>query len=238
MKKVFFILLITVFYSCKEDKCLKNTGKIAVEKRPFSAINQLIIDRFVPVFLIQDSVNYIELEAGKNILKHIKTEITDSTLTISDDNTCNWLRNYDKTKKITIHLKSELSYLKQNSSSDIISLNQLKTSYLNIEQLGDGKIDLDILAETINLKIDSNSDFILKGKVNNFNCHIKYISLFDTENTIINNLAIEYYSELNGKANVINELNATIYSVGNLEVKGNPKSVKITEVKSGKVLLN
>jgi hypothetical protein len=225
------------FTSCKEDRCLKNTGNIVTERREIEPFNKIQVDSYLQVEIVPDSVYFIEIIGGKNLLKHTQTEIIDSTLIIRDENMCHWLRNFNKERKVKIHTK-KLTEIIQNSSSEIIFTDTLHTIQLSIEQLGSGKIDLKINCLALDLIIDSNSDLILAGKINTMTANIRYISKITANAATINTLFMEYASELNCEMNVDKELGINIYSVGNITINGNPEILYKNEYNKGRLTLN
>ena len=74
--------------------CLKSTGDIIKEQRFVKDFTTLVVHDNIFVTLTQDTENSLEVEAGENLLSLIKTDVDGGTLTITNDNSCNWVLSY------------------------------------------------------------------------------------------------------------------------------------------------
>ena len=88
--KLFSILFCIVFlYSCNKENacdCIKRTGKIETQKRWVKNFDKIYVETDVNVFITQDSIFDVEVEAGKNIGWLIATDVVDGTLNIKNKN--------------------------------------------------------------------------------------------------------------------------------------------------------
>lgn len=107
IKVYLFFGFLLLLFGCKKSPfdCFTTTGDIVTETRIitpyFSKINML--DN-VDVELISSDVQKVEVTAGENIIDNIITSISeeDSTLTIRNDNLCNFMRSYDKPLNVKV----------------------------------------------------------------------------------------------------------------------------------------
>ena len=92
------IIIILFAISCSKmnpGDCFKNTGSVSTEVRVATPFYYLHMKNNVDVFLTYSQEYSIEVRAGKNIIQGIKTSIEGNTLSISNENTCNWIRSYN-----------------------------------------------------------------------------------------------------------------------------------------------
>ena len=154
--RIISIIIITLFaISCSKTNpgdCFKNTGSVSTEVRVATPFSYLHMNNNVDVFLTYDQNYAIEVRAGKNIIPGIKTTIERNTLTISNENTCNWVRSYSSPIEVYISVP-KLDSIVYQSSGNLTSVNQF---------IGDS-IKLDVLegAGSINLWIE-----MIKSRVN------------------------------------------------------------------------
>ncbi|MDQ3046695.1 MAG: DUF2807 domain-containing protein, partial [Bacteroidota bacterium] len=100
MKYYKFIFLITFlwsFPSCKKENmcdCIKRTGSVIFETRELPPFDKVYVENNLNVFITQDSVFEVKVEAGKNIVPLIKLEVVDGTLYCRNKNRCSWARSY------------------------------------------------------------------------------------------------------------------------------------------------
>ena len=102
----FLILLIAVtFSSCKKKNlgdCFKSTGEITEEVRETDTFSKIIVRDNIEVILSPSTTNSITVSAGKNLIDKIITETNGDTLLISNNNSCNWVRDFSVPIKVHI----------------------------------------------------------------------------------------------------------------------------------------
>ena len=142
------IIIMLLAISCSKmnpGDCFKNSGSVSTQVRVASPFSYLHMKNNVDVFLTYTQEYSIEVRAGKNIIPGIKTSIEGNTLSISNENSCNWVRSYNSPIEVYIGLP-RLDGIIYQSSGNLTSVNKF---------IGDS-IKLDILegAGSINLWID------------------------------------------------------------------------------------
>jgi hypothetical protein len=109
MKYPIAFLLILLFFACKkapERACWKATGAIENLIAPLSSFKYLYVHPHIEVALLQDSLNYVEWQAGSNLLSFLSAEVKADTLQLHNKNGCRFLR-YQKGKvKAVVHFTS------------------------------------------------------------------------------------------------------------------------------------
>lgn len=80
------LLLSSCTISIKDSSETIEAGEITKETRQLAAFNRLITSGAMDIEFVSSNSTYIELEAGKNVLPHIKTEVYNNTLKIQLDN--------------------------------------------------------------------------------------------------------------------------------------------------------
>src|SRR5688572_25398055 len=105
----FSLLYPTVLLlGCQKENapdCLKSTGKTETETRPLESFRTLRIFDNLEVTVVADSVHYVEVTAGKNLIGNIETEVKNGELSLRNINKCNWVRSYDKPFKVRVHTR-------------------------------------------------------------------------------------------------------------------------------------
>ena len=191
----------------------------------------------VTVILTHDSSDKIVVEAGKNIISGITTEVVDRNLIIHNRNSCNWVRNYEKPINVYVSSKS-LWKVWYESSGDLISKNTLSYDSIKIETWGGcGKIDLDLnIVSGYFIQNLGTSEFILSGV-----CGICSIYAGEYGPFLCQDLSTAYCFINHSGSNdcwvkVSTTLGATVNSIGNIYYTGNPDTLDITINGSGQVI--
>ena len=129
-KKISFIILAMLGFSfegCQKENrcdCIKRTGEIVMVTRSVKPFDKIFAEENVNVFITEDSVQEVKVEAGENIEPLIDTEVTDGILYIRNRNKCNWARSYKKPLNVYIRVKG-LKYITSNGTGTIKSVNAI-----------------------------------------------------------------------------------------------------------------
>jgi hypothetical protein len=109
MIKNILILSVTIFFlmGCKKENsldCFKSNGREVYEIRNLGSFTKIEVNEKIEVTVFKGTEFKIEVIAGKNIIKNIKTRIVNDTLKIENRNTCNFVRGYKKKVRVNVTL--------------------------------------------------------------------------------------------------------------------------------------
>lgn len=224
MKKViaFVILSVVIFSSCNKV-CVKGEGPLVKEIREVLMFSKVRIDFPCNLLLKNSDTTEVILEAEKNILTLIKTEVKSNTLVISS------LKCLDRTKLVNIIISApQYKELEFNESGSLTNENVLQADKLNIYISGSGNVTLNTFANKLNIEIKGSGNAVLLGAAKVFDVKVKGSGEVDASK-------LNAYSadvNINGSGDVYvfanNKLNAKVKGSGNVYYKGSPKlSIKI-----------
>jgi len=106
MKAILYISILLMLVSCKKPEnrsCWKSKGKLVTEQRSYAEFNRLELYDGIDYVFIQDSLNYISITTGENLINFIESEVVDQTLVIRDENKCDFLRDFPVKVIVEIH---------------------------------------------------------------------------------------------------------------------------------------
>jgi hypothetical protein len=165
----FFLLFLPLFFgSCKKENmcdCIKRTGKIIKETRQISGFDKILAENNINVFITEDPVFEVTVEAGENIVPLIITEIIDGTLCIRNKNRCNWTRSYKKPLNVYVKMP-KLIYLTSDGTGDVKSLNTITTDTMDVETKNSGNIELSVNCLLVDSHMHGSGDFTVHGRTN------------------------------------------------------------------------
>lgn len=142
-----FTLLGLILIACKkpEDRrCVKTAGEDAELVHLVNSFDKLDLGPNFKVVLVQDTVEKVIVRGGENLINFIQFDVTDGTLTIVNDNKCNFLRSYKHVVEVEIHLINIINVLFKGTK-ELTCLNQLDLPYLTfLIQEGAGKCNLNL----------------------------------------------------------------------------------------------
>jgi hypothetical protein len=141
----------------------------------------MVIGSHIRVTLVQDTVHYAIIRGAENLINLVKFDVVNKKLTLSNDNKCNFLRNYKKKNiHVFLHFKT-LSNIEFDGSETLDSEGQLAVNTLTFF-VKDG-------AASINLNLDIDYLFASIGKgysYLNFSGNANYASFKITGNSYAN----------------------------------------------------
>ncbi len=183
IKLFVFCLSLIVIESCSKDHmgdCFVGTGIVTKETRQLEAFDSIRIERRLEVVLVEDSVNYVVVEAGDNLQENIETNVENGLLSIKNTSKCNWVRSYKIPVKIEIHFSS-LKHVLIHGSSNVSSEDTIRQPYLKFE-FRDSSGDLNLLVDNEEVSViqhTGSSDVVVKGITKHLSVYMSSIGTGD-----------------------------------------------------------
>ena len=241
MKKIIYIILLSLLLvSCEKlnpGDCFKNSGQVKEEKRELATFSYLNMNNNVDVFITYAPSYSVVVRAGSNVIPGIKTEVSQNTLTITNENSCNWVRSYDK--PIEVHISTPvLDTIVYQASGNLTFVNEFRADSIKLDVLeGAGSIHLwlNTTISTCNLHYGT-ADLNVKGTV-----HISYLYSGGYGPADLRNLSTGYTfmtsnSTNNCFVNCSGELEVKLNNVGDVYYFGNPPTVSLFGTGTGMLI--
>ncbi len=220
-----------------ERSCWKGAGKMISETRELA--NKTVINIFddADVILIQDNLNYIEVDSYSNLASFIETKSIDTAIEIRNLNKCNFIRDKSIQNTITIHF------------SDIQTLNLYGTGKVNfIGEIIQNNLEINSYKSrsefTLNISCHKLECVFMEGSINaNISGSSDTTYLYQSKHSIVNasNLTNSYLHFSNrstgdGYVGHTNMLAVELLDVGNIYYKGNPAIKILADIGLGNVI--
>ncbi len=166
---VFVVLISSCMFSCTKENmcdCFKGTGDDIMETRTLSDFDVLEVHKNVIVKLVQDTINYVVVEGGDNLISLVKTDVDNGALNITNNNTCNWVRSFKKEISATLHFKN-IKEISHYGSKDITSENTIITKSLNVQNFNSADIHLTVQTDECFARLmGASGDIYITGQTN------------------------------------------------------------------------
>lgn len=234
--RAFSFMLLALCFSCEKGEqwdCIKSTGEIIREERMVGTFNTIHIDNNINIVFTSDTSGKVIVEAGDNLLKEIKTEVTNGMLNIRNENTCNWVRSYKKLITVYVGIrKNILDYSFGNLSTD----GQLSIDTIFVHHYSSGDIHLNLKSNYIWLDADKLGKFTLEGETERVNAIMLSLAHLHTTNLKCKDFYISNEGGGNCYITSTNLLYAAIKGKGNVYYFGNPASVYTDKTGEGSLI--
>jgi hypothetical protein len=225
IKYISLCFVLSLLYACKKENlfdCFKSTGDIVTERRSIEPFTETIIYDNANIIIVQDSLTYIEVEAGKNLLPLITTEIRDGKLVIENNNKCNWVRDFSVPVNVYVHVPA-LRGLDTFGSGKISTQNTLTVDVFEINSRNTASIQLNIIANEIYSKQHAAfGDNTISGSAGSLFVYNTGQGFCDCSQLTVNDATVISSTTGQTYVNACDDLHAEISYSGNVYYKGAP----------------
>ena len=241
------ILSFIFFISCqKPDDCIKSTGPLTSKSIDVSAFDKIVVYKGIGLVINQGSEYKVEVKTGENLINDIQVNLSDRVLSIQDNTTCNWVRDYGQT--LVYITAPNLTDIYSKTEQNIISNGMLTYPNLRLTSMdffdgykGVGTGDFIFNINTDNLTIDSNnvSKFTINGQTANLNINVyEGNGIIDTKNLFSDSINIYHRGSNDIFVHPINSIFGNLYNVGNIIASSTPEIIEVTSHYSGKLIFD
>ena len=109
-------------YNCNSDNifdCIQGEGNRIRQEIEIESFDQILVNRDIELILKQEQFHNVIVETGQNLLSGINVEVVENQLQLTDNNTCNFTRDYGLTK---IYVSApNINQIIQSSQYDVSS---------------------------------------------------------------------------------------------------------------------
>lgn len=239
IKLSIFLLLISVI-SCKKGHwtdCIESAGENLTDSLLLENFDTVKIYDVFNIFLIQDTINFILINGGSNIIENISVNILDNTLELDNFHQCMCSKPAENSVNLYLHFKN-IAKIDIHETSKLISVNSINSKELGV--IFNNKIS------EANFILNCNTFYFwnLRGGVLNLSGKTRELKIWNyglcnvfADSLISEKALIENNSMGNCRIGISDTLKGKITNSGNVYYKGNPLIENfILESKSGKLI--
>ena len=201
------VMLAFLYSACSKNETIigneqiVGSGRIVTQVRPVGTIAGIQVTNFAKVFVTQDTVESLRIEADDNIIDRVMTSSSNGILVVG-------LRD-GSYNKVTVNVFASMRNIKRlesTGSADFTSLNSIQSDTIICKIKGAGNITL---AGTASYEV---VEIVGAGNVHNFNL-----------------ISSSCYASISGSGNIevnaTQQLDAVIAGTGAITYAGNPPVV-------------
>ena len=248
MKKLVYISILLLFFACNSETagdCFQSTGNIIKQEITVTGFDKILVNRDIELIVKEGVTEKVVIETGKNLLNDVDAKVVDGQLILTDNNSCNYVRNYGVTKiyitapNIT-EIRSSTQY--EISSDGVLtypSLTILAEDYSAPDTFTSGNFRLEIDNDAFNLVFNNLSNCFISGKTNNLNITFAAgTSRFEGENLIAQHVVLWNRSSNDMIVNPQQSITGKISGTGNVIAVSYPPVVDVQELYKGRLIFN
>lgn len=226
MKSWIYILFLLLLFSC--DDTLFNEGDIVTKEIEISDFEKIYVHDIFDIYLLQDTVCKIEVKGGSNLLPNLEFNVdTEKILTIDDNNTARWSREYNK---IELYISvNTLSWFELKAPCNVSCLDTLKLPHVYFVTIDDySELDLLVKSNFLYFVNSGTSGGILtvKGETDIFNFWARASVKINAQNFIANKTTVKSESIGDCYIHANEYINVEILNDGNIYYTGSPETIE------------
>jgi hypothetical protein len=249
-KILFGILISAMLWSvgCNKLNRIDGNNQLITENRQLVSFNRVVNEGTFNVYVKQDTIFEVTVEAESNLVPHIRTLVSGNSLVIDTrENLHNYfpMNVYVRTPFINgVHLKGS-GYMQLDSlDTDNLEIElsgsgnikgQTSTNYIKATISGSGSIDLYAVSSATDTKISGSGDIKLVGESFSGTHTISGSGSIRASNFLQNEIIAKISGSGNMYLNVSDKLDVTISGSGSVYYIGNPQ-LTINKTGSGSVI--
>lgn len=232
------IIINLVSVSCNREKafdCVKKTGEVQEDHRSLPPFHEIILRDGLDLVFVPDTTQKVVVKAGKNLLSKIYTTVQNGTLTLENQNYCNWVRSYEKETAIYIHHDTANLKLYHRGFGSVSGKIHSNRFYLHYFAHENSELEFD--SDFLWLEMFHLGNVTLKGT-------IREVASFRHETgqvraSALNANIFRINDHGQGESHISASESAVIaiLGTGNVLVHGNPTQVEIIKEGTGEVIL-
>jgi len=215
---------------------IKGNGDVTTETRSMPEFNIVVNEGSFEVYIIQDSISEVKIEAESNLISSIRTNVNGTTLLIDTRD------NLKNTKPMKLYIRTPDVNGVKLSGSGIIDLGDVYTDNLNVELSGSGDIrgsvnagqvsisingsgsaDVSVHCSTIESNISGSGDMYFAGNATTAHFNISGSGTVKAYNLELINCYTNISGSGNMYVNVSDLLDVKISGSGSVYYIGNPQ---------------
>jgi len=245
MNKIYAFIALLLLISCeKPGDCIKSAGPVTSKVIEGLAFSKILVNKGISVVIIEGENQKIDIRTGENLINDIEVSVASGMLTLSDNTSCNWTREYGET--VVFITTPNLTDIYSKTEKTIFSQGLLTFPNLQLISMdafdgyvGVGTGDFIMNLNCANLTIGTNTvaGFYLSGNVAQLNVNF-YESggVFHGQQLMANNINVYHRGTNDIILNPLESIRGDIFNTGNVICISHPPTVQVTEHYRGKLI--
>lgn len=151
-RNILFLAVALVGWGCNKENApdlFKAAGPVVIESREVTSFTKMNLYDNIEYQLIDTTFCKIEIEAPKNLIPKITTDVSNGVLTVENTNTCNFVRSYENRIIVRVYFES-LSYIENHCTGSVVTTSPLHASVFTIDNKhSNGQVNLNLIGDSI-----------------------------------------------------------------------------------------
>ncbi|WP_299114385.1 head GIN domain-containing protein [uncultured Winogradskyella sp.] len=247
MRKFIYVVVVLIFACNSEDAndCFQTSGGIIQQEFAVPDFERILVNRGVELIITQAADYKVIIETGENLLNDVKAEVIGNRLVLTDNNNCNYVRDFGITKiyvetPVLTEIRNSSQY--EVSSNGVLSFPGLSLVSEDINEnvtftVGDYRLSIN--NQSLNIVSNNISSFYINGNTENLS--VSFFSgsgRFEGVDLIAKNVVISHRGSNDMIVNPQLSLTGLIRGTGDVISVNEPPLVDVEEIYIGDLIFN
>lgn len=237
-----------IFIACSSEDandCIQNAGTTIQEEIVVEDFDKILVNRGVRMIIEEASENRVVVETGEYLLNDIVVEVVNGQLQLTNNNTCNYVRDYGITKiyvfapNIGVIRTSSQYTISSNGTLNYNNLRLLSENFNAVGTFTVGDINLTINSNNLSVVSNNISSFNINGNVENLS--VSFYSgtgRFEGRSLVAQDVEIYHRASNDIVVNPQSSLTGQLLGTGNLISVNRPTTVDVEQLYTGRLIFD
>jgi len=227
------------------NDCFQTSGAIIQQEIMLPSFTKILVNRDIELIIKEGIEQKVVIETGTNLLSDVTAVIDEDKLVLTDNNTCNYFRDYNITK---VYVTSpNITEIRSSTQYDVRSDGVLTYPTLTIfsedysapDSFTIGNFHLQLDNNTFNIVFNNLSNCYVSGATNNLNITFASgTSRFEGRNLLAQHVSLWNRSSNDMIINPQQSVSGRISGTGNVISVNQPPIVNVEQLYKGRLIFN
>ncbi|WP_147676170.1 head GIN domain-containing protein [Algibacter pacificus] len=246
MRKLVYILVLSLIFACDSENandCVQKTGAIIQQEITVDDFTTILVNRDIELIIKEGATQKIVVETGTNLMNDVEVVVTNGELILTDNNSCNYVRDYGVTK---VYVTSP-NITKIRSSTQYTISSEGVLTYPNLTILAEdfnapgtftnGNFNLEIDNTSFNVVFNNLSNCFVSGKTTTLDITFAAgTSRFEGGNLTAQNVDVWNRSSNDMIVNPQQSISGKISGTGDVISVNTPPTITVEEIYTGRLI--
>jgi hypothetical protein len=206
-----------------------------VEDRHITGFHAVDVSGSFDVYIVQGASESVKVDAPKDIIGHIATEVKGGTLNIYTKGNFNWSNLFGSKKMVVYVTLRNVDGISLTGSGDVYFKEGLNANMLRLSVTGSGDVIGKINAKTLESSVTGSGDVKVSGRAENAKVSVTGSGDFSGRDLSTTNAVVHVGGSGDASVRVSGSLQANVTGSGDIHYGGDPKNVAKSTSGSGDI---
>ncbi|MEM6684510.1 MAG: head GIN domain-containing protein [Bacteroidota bacterium] len=245
MKKIYFIFILLFCIACDSEDandCFQTSGSIISETVQLENFSKIEVGEHITLVITEGATQEVRIETGENLANDVDATVVGETLFLSDNNNCNYFRDYGittiyvTTPNLTeINSKTQFE-VRSNGILTFPNLQLISENFTN-SSVASGNFNLQLQNQELGIVFNNLSNLFISGTTETFDINLPGgNSRIEAADFIAETVTIFSRSSNDIIINPQQELSGDIFGTGDVIAVNQPPIIDLTAHYTGNII--